>query len=562
MLTAGDRLPLVPGILLLGALLVSLLPDRRSGSRRLAAAAALGLALLTTGTIVPLTAGGATLARSFGEVVPSVGLLLRADSAGVVIVIAALSAGLLSLVERDHPPRAAAALLVAAAGVALAGFAGNVVLLFAGTEIASLGSLFLLSAERGRASRGVLTAYALQLAFGLGLLMAAVELIAATGTSDPLALPATAVSLAVALPWGLAGAARLLAVGFWPGGTGGHASRAWLATAAVPSGAVILLRLVEAGGGQVGIGMTVLLGLVGASAAAWGSMAAWRWQREPRLAGRALLVAATGPVIVLAGLPGGLGGFAAGLVALELALLAAPAWGRQTSGRRPGRVLAGIALAVAGGLPLGFGTTAIVLELGPVAALGPAYSPLLLVLGTAALVAAAAGLASARHALWIVDSEEPPSASADSPRHPVRAAAVALGLGALAALLPGVVGTIVLSPLVGGAAPVAVDAASLQVNGGSWPGGYLTLALAVVVLTVASAAVLLGWGLPRPARRPESAPPVAPWLGLLRSRRSMGPALHRLSAALTATDNWLVRQPGLMFSVVAAAIAIVIFGYR
>ena len=412
MLTAGDRLPLIPGMLLLGALVVSLLPERRRGSRRLVAAATLALALATAATLIPLTDGGAALARSFGQVVPGVNLLLRADSAGLVIVIAALSAGLLSLAERDHPPGAAAALLVAAAGVALAGFAGNAVLLFAGAEIANIGSLFLLSSERGRASRGVLTAYALQLAFALGLLVAAVELIAATGTSDPLALPASAVSLAVALPWGLAGAARLLAVGFWPGGTGGHASRAWLATAAVPSGAAILLRLVEAGGDQVGVGITVLLDLVGATAAVWGSLAAWRWQREPRLAGRALLVAATGPVIVLAGLPGGLGGFAAGLVALELALVAAPAWSRPPMEGRGGRVLAGIALAAAGGFPIGFGTTAIVLELGPIAALGPAYSPLLLVLGTAAVVAAAAGLAAARHALGIVDSEEPRPASA------------------------------------------------------------------------------------------------------------------------------------------------------
>ncbi|MGD0834397.1 MAG: hypothetical protein ABSA40_08240 [Candidatus Dormibacteria bacterium] len=560
MLTAGDRLPLIPGMLLVGALLISLLPERRSGSRRLVAAVVMGLALGTAATVVPLTTGGATLARSFGEVVPGVDLLLRADSAGLVIVITALAAGLLSLIERDPPPGAAAALLVAAAGVALAGFAGNAVLLFVGAEIANVGSLFLLSSERGRASRGVLIAYGLQLAFGLGLLVAAVELIAATGTSDPLAFPTSAVTLAVAMPWGLAGAARLLAVGFWPGGTGGHASRAWLATAAVPSGAAILVRLVQAGGGQVGSGMTVVLGLVGAGAAVWGSVAAWRWQREPRLAGRALLVAATGPVIVLAGLPGGLGGFAAGLVALELALVAAPAWSRQSASSRRGRVLCAIALAAAGGLPIGFGTTAIVLELGPIAALGPAYSPLLLTLGTAAMVAAAAGLAAALHALWVIGPTAGPAPDASS-RRPVRAAAVALAFGAVAALLPGAVGVFVLGPLAGSAAPVAADAASLQIPGGSWPGGYLTLALLVVLLTGASAAALLGWWLPRPTARRGSPRPTSPWLSLLGPRRTTRPALRAVASALSATDDWLVTQPGLVFIVCAATLAIVIFGY-
>jgi hypothetical protein len=547
-------------MLLLGALLVALLPERRSGSRRLIAAVTMVLALATAATIVPLTAGGATLARSFGEAVPGVNLLLRADSAGLVIVIAALGAGLLSLIERDPPPGAAAALLVAAAGVAVAGFAGNAVLLFAGAEIANAGSLFLLSSERGRASRGVLIAYGLQLAFGLGLLLAAVQLIAATGTSDPLAFPTTAVTVAVALPWGLAGAARLLAVGFWPGGTGGHASRAWLATAAVPSGAAILVRLVEAGGGQVGSGMTVVLGLMGAGAAVWGSMAAWRWQREPRLAGRALLVAATGPVIVLAGLPGGLGGFAAGLVALELALLAAPAWSRQPAVSRRGRLLCATALAAAGGLPIGFGTTAVVLELGPIAALGPAYAPLLFALGTAALVAAAAGLAAALHALLVVGPTADPNAGAAS-RRPARAAAVALVVGAVAALLPGLVGVFVLGPLSGSEAPVAVDAASLQIPGGSWPGGYLTLALLVVVLTAASTAALLGWWLPRPRARRANLRPPSPWLSLLGPRRTMKPVLRAVSSALAATDNWLGTQPGLAFIVCAAALAIVVFGY-
>ena len=573
MLSVGNRPALILGFLLVGALVDFILPPSRSLPRRLVAAAAILLAGWAALSLAPLTSSGPVIA-SFGDAVPGVPLVLRADQVGLAVVVASLVAGLFALGAADRRPGEETALLVTVAGAALAGLAGNAVILFGGAEIASVGGLLMASAGGGRLSRAGVTAFTIQHVFALGLLIAAVQLIVATGTSDPYAVPQSAVGLAVALPWGLAGAGRLLTAGWWPGAAGGRSTRSWLAIGAVPCAAAIFLRLDAATGGTVAPGFTVSLAVAGAAAALWGAVASWRWRRESRRAGRGLLTASAGTLVAVAGVPGGVGGFAAGLVALELALLAAPAWSLPTRPSRPGRALAATALAAAGGLPLGFGATAAVLELGAVAALGRPYAPLLIALGAAAAVAAGGGLIAARQALGSAAASPSTEAAGAPSRDSVRPAGrvrsyvvprpdavLALAMGAAAALLPGVAAPLLLGPLAGSAAPVAIDSATLHGPGGAWPGGYLSVALIVVVVAVACAGLVMGRQVPHPAHGAQGSRPRAAWVALVGPRRSLGPTARRLGRGAGRVDAWLVAQPGLVFTVVVAIAALVIFRY-
>jgi hypothetical protein len=572
-LSVGNRPALILGFLLVGALVDFVLPSAWQLPRRLVAAGAILLAGWAALSLAPLAASGPVMA-SFGNAVPGVPLALRADPAGLAVVVAALVAALFALGAADRRPGEETALLVTVAGAALAGLAGNAVILFGGAEIASIGGLLMASAGGGRVSRGAVTAFTIQHLFALGLLIAAVQLIVTTGTSDPYAVPQSAVGLSVALPWGLAGAGRLLTAGWWPGAAGSRSTRSWLAIGAVPCAAAILLRLDAATGGTVAPGFTVTLAVAGAAAALWGAVASWRWRHESRRAGRGLLTASAGTLVAVAGVPGGGGGFAAGLVALELALLAAPAWSLPTRPSRRGRALAATALAAAGGLPLGFGTTAAVLELGAVAALGRPYAPLLMALGAAAAIAAGGGLVAARQALGSaavpVRAEAAGAPSRDPPRPARRAksdvlprpdAVLALLMGAIAALLPGVAAPLLLGPLVGSAAPVAIDSATLHGPGGAWPGGYLSVALIVVLVGVACAGLVMGRQVPHPAHGAQGPRPRAAWVALVGPRRSLGPAARRLGRGVGRIDAWLVAQPGLVFTVVVAIAALVIFRY-
>ncbi len=540
----------IPGLLLAGALITTLLPEGWRRTRLLVAVAASALPLVVVANLVALTSTG-PVTGSLGEAVPGVSLSLRADQLGLALVVAVAVATLLALATTGPRSAHEGAILLTAAGAAVAALAGNAVVLFGGLELANLGGLLLNRAARGRVSRGSLAAFAIQHAFGLGLLTAAVLLIVATGTSDPYALPPSALGLAVAVPWGLAGASRLLAPGWWPGTAAGD-NAAWLSVGAIPCGGAVLLRLVAGLDGAAEPELIGLLGAIGVAAALGGGVTAWRWQREPSRAGRALLVGAAGPVVALAAVPGGTGAFSAGLLALELAVLAAPAWSYGVGPARSARAIAALALSAAAGLPIGFGTTALVVELGALAALGGVYAALLLGLGVAALVVMAAGLGAAQHAL------SSPLANRSATR-PLPAAALALIIGAVAALLPGAATHLALLPLAGSQAPTAVDLASLSGPGGAWPGGYLSLGLFAVLLAVASAAALLGRSLPNPFQGETGPRPRPAWLGLIRARRAAAPALRALGATLGAVDAWLVTQPGLIFAVVAAIAAIYIF---
>lgn len=550
-MNAGQHPLLVPIVLLGGALVSAALPPAWRRLRLAVAALAGLLALAVLADVIPVAVTGPLL-PSFGEVVPGVPLTLRADLSGLALAVMAVTAALMALTAAGRRPGEEASILLTAVGATVAALAGNAVVLFAGLEIANLGGMLLARAASGRLSRGALVAFAIQHAFSLGLLAAAVELIVATGTSDPLAVPPSAIGVAVAVPWGLAGATRLLAATWWPGPALGRATRAALAIGSIPCGGAVLLRLISGLDGSEPVTLTVSLGALGAVAAMGGAVVAWRWRFDPQRSGRALLVAASGPVLALASVPGGAGAAATGLLALELAVLAAPAWSQGVGAGAVARGLAAAALLAAGGLPLGFGSAALAMELGDLASRGRAAVPLLLALGAAAAVAALAALASARHALG--------GAPSGPPGRRVRPdAALALAAGGLAALLPGGADELVVRPLVGAAAPAAPDLATLSGAGGAWPGGYLTLALLATLLACACAVALLGRPLPRPLPVGEERRPRPLRWSLLRSRHAVGPAWRGLGVALDAADAWLETQPGLIFVVAVAIAAIFLF---
>jgi hypothetical protein len=543
------RALLVPVLLLAGALVTVAIPSAARRARLLGAVMFAALALAAAADLIVLISGGPVTA-SFGEAVPGVPLSLRADPTGLALVVGIVVATLVSLDSRGRGSGQEAALLLTAAGASLAALAGNAVVLFAGVEIANLGALLLDRAARGRLGRGAITAFAVQHGFGLMLLLAALQLVVADGTSDPYALPAAAIGLAVGVPWAISGVARLLAVAWWPGGVSGDATRSSLAVGAIPCGAAILFRLTA---GLDGASMPVLTD--GLAAAGWavamlGGVMAWRRQGDPRRAGRALVLSITGSVIALAGISGGGAALAAGLIALELAVLTAPAWSHGVGPGRTARGVAALALATAGGLPVGFGTTAVVLEVGTVLALGRAYVALDIGLGVAALVAAAAGLGAARAAL------EVPGSRARGAGHPSLTGSLGLLLGLAAAVIPGTVGAIALAPLAGGGGLVAVDALSLSGPGGSWPGGYVTLAAAAALLAGGSVWALAGWPVQGFLAPPALTARPSRGAGLVAARRRAGPVLRGAAGALSRVDDWLVTQPGMLLAVAAAAIAL------
>lgn len=551
MLSVEDRPLLLLALLSAGAFLTFVFPVAWRRTRLAVAAVTILGCLGVVASLAPLTVGG-PYTSVFEEAVAGVPISLRVDGPGLALATISMVAGLFALAA---PKRRASetAILVTALGAAVAALGGNAVVLFAGAEVASVGALLLQRAARGRVSRSVLTAFALQHALGLTLLAAAVELIAGAGTSDPYSLPAAALGVAVAIPWGLAGAAWLLSVAWWPGWPAAHATRAWLAVGAIPCGGAILLRLGAGLAGAPPPGLTITLSSVGLIAALGGGVLAWHWRVDPRRAGQSLILGAAGLDVAVAAVHGGLGAFAAGLVALELAVLAAPAWSGGGGAGLAARASAALALAVAGGLPLGFGTTALVLDLGSVAALGAAWAPLLVTLGAAIVILVSAALAAAHRAL--ATSAQSGGAGPSPPPE----ALLALAAGAVAAVLPGAAAALSVAPLAGGSALRVIDLATVGTPGGSWPGGYLSIAALVVIAVAGCLLLLAGRPIPAPSAEPGALRAHLLWLPLIAPRRAAVPLLRRVASGLTAVDSWLVTQPGLAFAVVAAALAILVF---
>ncbi|MGI8847703.1 MAG: hypothetical protein ACR2GX_05475 [Candidatus Dormibacteria bacterium] len=546
MLTGAVGLAGIPGILLVGAAWCYLLPGERRQLGRLVAGLALSAAAALAVSLAVAVSRGAVVEGSFGEVVPGLGLLLRGDSLGVTVSLIALLAGGLSLLETRRRPREEAAILICVAGSCVAALGGNAVLLFGGAEMGNIGALLLIASGRGRVGRGALLAFVIEHGALLGLLLPAAWLQAISGTSDFTALPAGVLSWPLALPWAVAGAVRMLALAIAPGAREPRTSRAWVAAAAVPTAAVILLRLREAEGIAAPAAVTVALAVIGGATAIWGAHLAWRWAGDPRLAGRGLLISAAGWPVALAGVANADAAVAVAFVALEIAVLAAPAWGLIAGAGRWGRILAALALLIAGGLPLGLGTSATILGLGVAASQGRVAVPLLVALGWAAVVATAASLRAARAVV----------AGGGSREQPVRLDALAaVVLSLVAAVAPGGAAVLTVGPLVGGAAVDSPDAGTIRGPGATWPGGYIVVAALLLALAVMSVALLLDRRLPRATIGGSMLRP-SPWVRGLGVRRRLGTGLRVVPGWIERIDEWLIPQPQFGFALVGAFAAL------
>lgn len=505
---------------------------------------------------VPVVGGGRILA-SFGEAMPGIPYLFRADSVSVTIALTAAVAALLALAgPRVLDPRQSMSLVLCVLGSVVAAIAGNAVMLFAGVELANIGTFLLLTPRGRRPGRGALAALALEHLGALGLLAAAANLQGSVGTSDFSALPAGAITPAVAVPWALGAAIRLLAPAVVPLRTT-VSTAAWAATAAVPTGALMLLRLREASGGVEPVAGSVTLVVAGLAIAAGGAALLVLRTPSPSRAGRGLCLAVAGPVIALAGLPEAIAvtAVAAGIASLEIAVASSVLWER-TGGDERDRGLAALALIAAGGLPLGFGATAVVLELTAAMGLGAVGLPLLVGIGFAVLVTAAG---SVRLAGAIFRRGAAPSAAGWRPL---------LGLAALAAAMAGAVvpGALAgwLNAAVGSPGTLAdTGAAAVTGPAGGWPGGYFAVAAVVLGAGCLAALSVAGVRITAPGALPAvpaaasaqlSGTTVLP-LGLARRLRAPRRAVRR---AVPWLDGWIAQQPQLPLIAAGGLLAVLL----
>lgn len=533
----------------------------RAWTRWPAAVALLATVALLALDAVPVVGGGRILA-SFGQAMPGIPYLFRADSVSVTVALAAAVAALLALAgPRLLDPRHSMSLVLCVLGSVVAAVAGNAVMLFAGVELANIGTFLLLTPRGRRPGRGALAALALEHLGALGLLAAAANLQGSVGTSDFSALPGGAVTPAVAVPWALGAAIRLLAPAVVPLRTT-VTTASWAATAAVPTGALMLLRLREASGGVAPVAGSVTLVLAGLAIAAGGAALLALRSASPSRAGRGLCLAVAGPVIALAGLPEAIAAtaVAAGVAALEIAVAASVLWERRdTDGTERG--LAAAALIAAGGLPLGFGATAVVLELSAAMGLGAVGLPLVLGLGFAALATAVgsvrlAGAVFRRRGARASGSGWPPL----------------LGLAALTAAVAGgaIPGAFAgwLNAAAGSPGTLAdTGAAAVTGPAGGWPGGYFAVAAVVLGSGCLAALSLSGARLRAPDTVPVaggaapapsgSQPAVADALPLQVARRLRRPR-RALARAVPWVDVWIAQQPQLPLIAAGGLLAVLL----
>ena len=533
-------LALTPAPLIIALAVAAVAEGRhRTWTRWLAAAALLATIALLSLDAVPVVSGGRILA-SFGQAMPGISYLLRADSLSVTVGLAAAVAALLALAgPRVLDPRQSMSLVLCVLGSVVAAVAGNAVLLFAGVELANIGTFLLLTPRRRRPARGALATLAIEHLGALGLLAAAANLQASAGTSDFSALPGGAITAAVAVPWALGAAIRLLAPAVVPLRTT-VTTAAWAATAAVPTGAVMLVRLREAAGGAEPVAGSVTLVVCGVAIAAGGALLLAVRTASPSRAGRGLCLAVAGPIVAVAGLPEAIAAtaVAAGIGALEIAVAASVLWER-TGPHAADRGLAAAALIVAGGLPLGFGATAVLLELSAAIGLGRVGLPLLLGLGFVALatVVGAVRLAGATFRRGAA------AGVAGSRRAPLLGV-LAVAAAAAGAIIPGAFAGWLNAAF--GATGTLADTGAAAVTGpaGGWPGGYFAVAGLVLGAACVAALSLAGVPLRAPDAVPISRPAASSPIPLAAARRLRAPR-RALRRALPLLDGWIAQQPQL-----------------
>ena len=553
MLGGGLQLALIPAPLIAAVIVVFALAPGQARAARIIA----GIGIAATISLLAVEAaflnGSGRIQTSLGTPVAGISYLLRLDLPGATLGLVAATAGLLLLLESDRQTREVSALLVCVVGTTLATLAGNLVMLAAGVEIASVGTLLMTSAARGRPGRGGLLAIGLEHLASLGLVVAAVQLLSVAGTTDFAVIPAGAMGATIAGPWAAAGVIRLFSPAFVPIRGTRTPTAAWATSGAIPCGAIVLLRLREAAAGPLPEQIAIGLATVGGLAALLAVVVALRRSGVPAVAGRALCIIAAAPVVALTGIAGPPAGvaIAAGICSLMLVSALTAAWEHIGRGRG-GTLLAAFSLGAAGSLPIGFGITALILELSATVSIGRPGIALLAALGVAGFLGAAAAMQAATRILTSGGDAEPH-------RHPSVLGAVAAVASLIAGVVPGTIATSVLAALNSTGLTEPIGAAAIRTNAGDWSGGYVVVAFFIVAAGVWSLATLAGWSLlPGPAAEDrQAAAPVRP-VGVGVARR-LRPAAVRGSAWLRQTDDWLVVQPQLVVVLGGAILAIVLF---
>jgi hypothetical protein len=552
MLGGGLQLALIPAPLIAAAIVVFALSPRQAALARLVAGAGIAATVGLLAVEAAFLNGSGRIETSLGMPVAGIAYLLRLDLPGATLGLAASVAGLLILLERERQTREVSALLVCVAGTLVAALAGNVVMLAGGVEIAGVGTLLMTSATRGRPGRGGLVAISLEHLASLGLVVAAVQLLSTAGTTDLAVIPAGALGATVAGPWATAGVMRLLSPAFVPIRGSRVPTAAWATTGAIPCGAVVLLRLREAAAGPLPESITIALAAVGGVAALVAMCIALRRSDVPVIAGRALCVIAAAPVVALTGIAGAAAGaaVAAGIGAVMLATALTPAWEHISRGRG-GAALAAFSLGAAGSLPIGFGITALILELSATVSIGRPGAALLGALGLAGVLGAAAAIQAGSRILTS-------PADVKASRYPSVLGAVAVVVSLFAAVLPATTATSVLTALSAGGLTEPIGAAAIRTSAGDWSGGYIVVAFVIVAAGVWALATLAGWAVVTGPTSPERATDAAARpLGLGVARR-LRPAAVRGSAWLHQVDDWLVVQPQLVVVLGGAILAILL----
>ncbi len=216
MLGGGLQLALIPAPLVAAAIIVFGLSPRRAGAARLVAAIGIGATLVLLALEAAFLNGNGRIEAALGTPVGGISYLLRLDLPGSVLGLAATAAALFLLDDDRRQTREVAALLVCVTGSIVAVLAGNLVMLTGGVEIAAVGTLLMVSAARGRAGRGGLLATGLVHLASLGLVVAAVQLLTAVGTTDFAVIPAGAIVATIAGPWAAAGRRTPAGAGIHP----------------------------------------------------------------------------------------------------------------------------------------------------------------------------------------------------------------------------------------------------------------------------------------------------------------------------------------------------------
>jgi formate hydrogenlyase subunit 3/multisubunit Na+/H+ antiporter MnhD subunit len=551
MLGGGLQLALIPAPLIAAAIVVFALTPRQARAARIVAGAGFAATIALLALEAAFLNGSGRIETSLGTPVAGISYLLRLDLPGATLGLAAAAAGLLLLLESDRQTREVSALLVCVTGALVAALAGNLVMLVGGVEIAAVGTLLMTSAARGRPGRGGLVAIGLEHLASLGLLVAAVQLLSSAGTTDFAVIPAGALGATVAGPWAAAGVIRLLSPAFVPIRGSRTPTAAWATTGAIPCGAIVLLRLREAAAGPLPERITIGLAAAGGAAAIVAVVVALHRSGVPVVVGRALCVVAAAPVIALTGVAGASAGaaIAAGVCSLMLVTALTPAW-EQVGRGRGGTALAAFSFGAAGSLPIGFGITALILELSATVSLGRPGAALLAALGVAGLLGAAAAV---RAAARILTSDR----DAEKRRYPSVLATTAAVVSLIAAVVPGRIATSILAALNPGGLTEPIGAAAIRSDAGDWSGGYVVVAFVIVAAGVWALATLAGWSLVTPASSgdgPAADAGRAVGLGVARRLR---PVAIRGNSWLYKTDEWLAVQPQLLVVLLGAILAIV-----